>query len=62
LGLELLVAADVIGTGRAPSFESLAALGPVVLIRTFLSYSLEVEIERRWHWRWGAAEADQQQL
>src|SRR5207249_4956341 len=28
-------------------------LGPVVLLSTFLSYSLEVEIERRWHWRRG---------
>jgi uncharacterized membrane protein len=52
LGLELLVAADIIGTvAVAPSFESLAVLGCIVLIRTFLSFSLEVEIEGRWPWQ-----------
>lgn len=52
LGLELLVAADIIGTvALTPSFESLAVLGLIVLIRTFLSFSLEVEIEGRWPWR-----------
>jgi uncharacterized membrane protein len=52
LGLELLVAADIIGTvAVTPSFENLAILGLIVLIRTFLSFSLEVEIEGRWPWR-----------
>jgi uncharacterized membrane protein len=52
LGLELLVAADIIGTvAVTPSFQNLAVLGLIVLIRTFLSFSLEVEIEGRWPWQ-----------
>ena len=52
LGLELLVAADIIGTiAVTPSFRSLGVLGLIVLIRTFLSFSLEVEIEGRWPWQ-----------
>ncbi|CAJ0862513.1 hypothetical protein AMST5_01496 [freshwater sediment metagenome] len=51
LGLELLVAADIIGTvAVTPSLANLAVLGGIVLIRTFLSFSLEVEIEGRWPW------------
>ena len=51
LGLELLVAADIIGTVAVePSFTSLGVLGLIVLIRTFLSVSLGVEIEGRWPW------------
>ena len=56
LGLELLVAADIVGTvAVTPTFESLAVLGLIVLIRTFLSFSLEVEIEGRWPWQHSAA-------
>lgn len=56
LGLELLVAADIIGTvAVTPSLENIAVLGGIVLIRTFLSFSLEVEIEGRWPWARGAA-------
>ncbi|MCP8940916.1 DUF1622 domain-containing protein [Alsobacter sp. SYSU M60028] len=52
LGLELLVAADIIGTvAVTPSLENLQVLGLIVLIRTFLSFSLEIEIEGRWPWR-----------
>lgn len=52
LGLELLVGADIIGTITAPlTFESLGLLGLVVLIRTFLSFSLETEIEGCWPWQ-----------
>jgi uncharacterized membrane protein len=52
LGLEILVAADLIRTVAVdPSFENVAALGVIVLIRTFLSFSLDVEIEGRWPWR-----------
>ena len=58
LGLELLVAADIIGTvAVTPSIENLAVLAFIVLIRTFLSFSLEVEIEGRWPWRRAEAEA-----
>lgn len=52
LGLELLVAADIIRTvAIEPTLDSLMVLGGIVLIRTFLSLSLEVEIEGRWPWR-----------
>src|SRR5215212_4959904 len=62
LGLELLVAADIIGTvAVTPSFENLAILGLIVLIRTFLSFSLEVEIEGRWPWQRAGAEASGEQ-
>ena len=51
-GLEFLVAADIIGTvALTPNFESLGVLAVIVLIRTFLSFSLEVEIEGRWPWQ-----------
>ena len=57
LGLELLVAADIIGTvAVTPTLQSLAVLGLIVLIRTFLSFSLEVEIEGRWPWQAAGAE------
>jgi uncharacterized membrane protein len=52
LGLEFLVAADIIRTVAVqPSLENVAVLGLIVLIRTFLSFSLEVEIDGRWPWR-----------
>jgi uncharacterized membrane protein len=52
LGLEFLVAGDIINTvALAPTLESVAVLGAVVAIRTFLSWSLEVEIEGAWPWR-----------
>lgn len=51
LGLEVLVAGDIIGTVAVePTFASLGVLALIVLIRTFLSFSLEVEIEGRWPW------------
>jgi uncharacterized membrane protein len=51
LGLELLVAADIINTvAIEPSLQSVIVLAGIVLIRTFLSFSLEVEIEGRWPW------------
>ena len=54
LGLEFLVAADIIGTvAVTPTFESLGVLAAIVLIRTFLSFSLEVEIEGKWPWQRG---------
>jgi uncharacterized membrane protein len=46
LGLEILVAADLVRTVAVePTMESVAILGLIVLIRTFLSFSLEIEIE-----------------
>ena len=57
LGLELLVGADIIATITAPlTFQSVALLGGVVLIRTFLSFSLETEIEGCWPWQRKALE------
>jgi uncharacterized membrane protein len=51
LGLELLVGADIIATITAPlTFESVGLLAAVVVIRTFLSVSLEMEIEGCWPW------------
>jgi uncharacterized membrane protein len=52
LGLEFLVAADIIRTvAVSPSFKSAGVLALIVLIRTFLSFSLPVEIEGRWPWQ-----------
>jgi uncharacterized membrane protein len=52
LALEFLVAADIIRTVAVqPSLQNVAVLGLIVLIRTFLSFSLEVEIDGRWPWR-----------
>ena len=51
LGLEFLVAADIINTvAVTPTLISVAVLAGIVIIRTFLSFSLEVEIEGRWPW------------
>ncbi len=52
LGLELLVAADIIKTvAAAPTLQSIAVLSGIVVIRTFLSFSLELEITGRWPWQ-----------
>jgi uncharacterized membrane protein len=52
LGLELLVAGDIVRTVAAsPSLTSVAILAAIVLIRTFLSFSLEVETTGRWPWQ-----------
>lgn len=52
LGLEFLVAADVIRTiALEPTLDNVAVLGLLVLVRTFLSWSLTVEIEGRWPWQ-----------
>lgn len=58
LGLELLVGSDIISTVTAPlTFESVGLLGLIVVIRTFLSFSLETEIEGQWPWRRGETRA-----
>ena len=52
LGLTFLVAADIIRTvALNPTMQSVAMLGLLVLIRTFLSWALIVEIEGRWPWQ-----------
>ncbi|SFP27371.1 Uncharacterized membrane protein [Amycolatopsis arida] len=52
LGLEFLVAGDIIGTVAVdPSLQSVGVLAAIVLVRTFLSFSLEVELEGRWPWQ-----------
>ena len=55
LGLELLVAADVVRTvALEPTLTNVAILGLLVIVRTFLSWSLSVEMEGRWPWQAGA--------
>ena len=52
LGLELLVAGDIIRTVAAePTLTSVGVLAIIVLVRTFLSFSLEVELTGRWPWQ-----------
>ncbi len=52
LGLEFLVAGDVVRTvALDPNLSNVVVLGLLVLIRTFLSWSLAVEIEARWPWQ-----------
>ena len=54
LGLEFLVAADIIRTvAVTPDARSVAVLGGIVLIRTFLSFSLELEVTGKWPWQKG---------
>ena len=59
LGLEFLVAADIVGTvAFDPTLHGLGVLAGIVLIRTFLSFSLEVEIEGCWPWQHGRRRSD----
>lgn len=52
LGLEILVAGDLIRTvAVSPTLENVTVLGLIVLIRTFLSFSLEIEIDGVPPWR-----------
>jgi uncharacterized membrane protein len=54
LGLELLVAADILRTVSVkPTLREVLVLGIIVAIRTFLSFSLEVELKGRWPWQEG---------
>lgn len=58
LGLEILVAADLIRTiAVEPTLDNLYVLGLLVVIRTFLSWSLDVELEGRWPWQRAKAES-----
>jgi len=52
LGLEFLVAADIIKTVAIElSFETVGILAVIVLIRTFLSFAIEFEMTNRWPWQ-----------
>jgi uncharacterized membrane protein len=52
LGLEFLVAADIVGTvASVPTPASLLMLTGVILLRTFLSATLMLEVEGRWPWQ-----------
>ncbi|MCW3843663.1 DUF1622 domain-containing protein [Micromonospora yasonensis] len=52
LGLEFLVGGDIIRTvAVSPTFISVGVLALIVLVRTFLSFSLEVELDGRWPWQ-----------
>jgi uncharacterized membrane protein len=52
LGLEILIAADVVRTAAlSPTLINFTALGVLVIVRTFLSWSIVVEIEGRWPWQ-----------
>lgn len=52
LGLEFLIAGDIIRTvGVAPTLENVFILALIVVIRTFLSTTLQLEVEGRWPWQ-----------
>jgi uncharacterized membrane protein len=52
LGLEFLVAADIIKTVAVdPTFAGAGVLVIIVIVRTFLSFTLELELSRRWPWQ-----------
>lgn len=60
IGLELLIAADILKSVVIdPTMESMLVLGGIVIIRTFLSISLDVEING--HWPWETTRLAQQQ-
>ena len=63
VGLEILVAADIVRTvALAPTFVTLLELGLLVLIRTFLSWSIIVELEGRWPWQSRPPSTGEEQL
>ena len=52
IGLEFLVAGDICQTVAVkPTLENVAILGAIVFVRTFLSFSLQLEITGRWPWQ-----------
>jgi uncharacterized membrane protein len=59
LGLEILVAGDIIATVvTEPTMDRVLTLGVIVLIRTFLSLSIQIEIEGRFPWQQKVAEPE----
>lgn len=62
VGLEVLIAADIIATVALElSIRNITALGLVVLIRTFLSWAIEVEADGHWPWQAARHRADNNQ-
>jgi uncharacterized membrane protein len=60
LGLDLLIAADIIRTVTLePTLENVSALGVLVVVRTFLAWSIVVELRGRWPWQLGQEFADE---
>jgi uncharacterized membrane protein len=54
LGLEVLVAADIVrSVALEPTIASLSVLAMLIVVRTFLSWSLSVELEGHWPWQRG---------
>lgn len=52
LGLEVLIAADIVKTvALTPTIENMVSLGLLVVVRTFLSWTLSLEIEGHWPWQ-----------
>ena len=52
LGLEFLIASEIVGTvAVGPTYQDLGVLALLVVIRTFLSFALELEITGRWPWQ-----------
>jgi uncharacterized membrane protein len=61
IGLEFLVAADIIRSiAITRTFQSVGVLGLIVLVRTFLSWSLEVEVSGTWPWNRPRSKAEQE--
>lgn len=59
LGLEILVAADIVRTVTLePTLRSIGSLALLVLVRTFLSWSIVLEVEGRWPWQARRPRAD----
>jgi len=60
VGLDLLIAADIIKTvTQEPTIENTVTLGLLVLIRTFLSWSIVLELTGRWPWQRTAGESSE---
>jgi len=61
LGLEFLIAGDIIRSVVVdPTLMNVAVLGLIVLVRTFLSMTLQLEVEGRWPWQRGGADTKHQ--
>ena len=59
IGLDLLIAADIIRTVTLqPTLENVAALGLLVVVRTFLTWTLQLEAEGHWPWQSRPSELD----